>query len=41
MVHKSGTSEAYIAGEQAQEGGTPAAAAKGVVSFPSLLTRLE
>lgn len=41
VAHKNGTSEACTAGEQVQEGGTPAAAAKGVASFPSQPTRLE
>lgn len=41
VVHKSETSEACTAGEQVEEGGTPAAAAKGVVSFLSQLTRRE
>lgn len=41
VVHKSGTSEACTAGEQAEEGGKPAAAAKDVVSFPSQPTHRE
>lgn len=41
VVHMSGTSEACTVGEQAEEGGKPAAAAKDVVSFPSQPTRRE
>lgn len=41
VVHTSGTSEAYTAGEQAEEGGKPAGAAKDDVSFPFQPTRRE